>query len=50
MVPRAKGGVINVSSVAGFGQSPRNVSYYATKAWMNSFTKGLYLELKSARP
>ena len=42
------GGVINVSSVAAFGQSPGNVSYCATKAWMNSFTDGLDLELKSA--
>jgi short-subunit dehydrogenase len=48
MTVRAQGGVINVSSVAGFGQSPGNVCYYATKAWMNSFTKGLYLEMKSA--
>ncbi len=49
MTARAKGGVINVSSVAGFGQSPGSVSYYATKAWMNSFTKGVYLELKAVR-
>ena len=48
MVPRGKGGVINVASVAGFGQSPGNTSYCATKAWMNSFTEGLELELKSA--
>jgi short-subunit dehydrogenase len=48
MVPRGRGGVINVSSVAAFGQSPGNVSYCATKAWMNSFTDGLDLELKSA--
>jgi uncharacterized protein len=46
MVPRRKGAVINVSSVAAFGQSPQNVSYCATKAWMNSFTEGLHLELK----
>jgi short-subunit dehydrogenase len=46
LVPRARGGVINVSSVAGFGQSPGNVSYCATKAWMNSFTEGLDLELR----
>ena len=45
MVPRGRGGVINVSSVAGFGQSPGNVSYCATKAWMTSFTEGLDLEL-----
>jgi hypothetical protein len=48
MVPRSRGGVINVSSVAAFGQSPGNVSYCATKAWMNSFTEGLDLELRGA--
>jgi hypothetical protein len=46
MVPRASGAVINVSSVAGFGQSPGNISYCATKTWMNSFTEGLDLELR----
>ena len=48
MVPRERGSVINVSSVAAFGQSPGNVSYCSTKAWMNSFTEGLDLELKSS--
>jgi len=48
MVPRARGGVINVSSVAAFGQSPGNISYCATKAWMNSFTEGLDLELRGS--
>jgi uncharacterized protein len=48
MVPRGHGGVINVSSVAGFGQSPGNVSYCASKTWMNSFTEGLDLELRGA--
>jgi short-subunit dehydrogenase len=48
MVPRGRGGVIHVSSVAAFGQSPGNVSYCSTKAWMNSFTDGLDLELKSS--
>jgi len=47
MVARKIGAVINVSSVAGFWQSPGTVSYCATKCWMNSFTKGLALELKS---
>jgi short-subunit dehydrogenase len=47
MVKRRKGGIINVSSVSGFMQSPGGVSYCATKAWMNSFTEGLDLELKS---
>lgn len=49
MVARAKGGIINVSSVAGFWQAPGNVSYCATKCWMNSFTEGLALELSGAR-
>ena len=48
MVPRASGGLINVSSVAAFGQSPGNISYCATKAWMNSFTEGLDLELRGS--
>jgi uncharacterized protein len=49
MVTRSKGGIINVSSVAGFWQAPGNVSYCATKCWMNSFTEGLALELAGAR-
>jgi short-subunit dehydrogenase len=40
-------GIINVSSVAAFGQAPFNVSYCATKAWINSFTKGLSMELSA---
>ena len=46
MVPRGKGALINVSSVAAFGTAPGSVSYSATKAWMNTFTDGLDLELK----
>jgi uncharacterized protein len=49
MVKRGKGGIINVSSVAGFGQNPGSISYGATKAWMNSFTDGLDMELRTAR-
>ena len=47
MAARNSGGIINVSSVAAFWQSPGSVSYCATKCWMNSFTTGLALELKS---
>ncbi|MGA6993462.1 MAG: SDR family oxidoreductase [Candidatus Deferrimicrobiaceae bacterium] len=47
MVARGKGSLVNVSSVAAFGQSPGNAGYCATKAWMNSFTEGLYLDLAS---
>lgn len=46
LVPRGEGGVINVSSVAGFGQTAGSVSYCATKGWMNDFTAGLYAELE----
>jgi uncharacterized protein len=49
MTARANGNIINVSSVAGFFTNPFNVSYCATKAWINSFTEGIYLELKSLR-
>lgn len=45
MVARGKGSLVNVSSVAAFGQSPGNASHCATKAWLNSFTEGLYLDL-----
>lgn len=46
MVKRDRGSVINVSSVAGFGQSGTgSVSYSATKGWINSFTEGIALEL-----
>jgi uncharacterized protein len=51
LVPRAMSGtgVINVSSVAAFACSPMNVSYCATKAWMNRFTEGLAIELAGRR-
>ena len=49
LVPRDSGAVINVSSVAAFGQSEGNVSYCATKAWMNAFTEGLDIELRGIR-
>jgi hypothetical protein len=45
---RNQGAIINVSSVAAFAPRPGSTSYYATKAWINCFTEGLYLELKSA--
>ncbi len=41
-------GIISVSSVAAFEQAPFNVSYCATKAWINSFMKGLSMELAAA--
>jgi uncharacterized protein len=46
MMARRKGNIINVSSVAGFVTTPNSFTYGATKAWINSFTEGLYVELK----
>jgi len=47
LVPRAIAGtgIINVSSVAAYAPSPQNVSYGATKTWMNRFTEALAIEL-----
>lgn len=47
MIPRRRGSIVNVSSVAGFGQAIRSVSYCGTKAWINSFTEGIDMELKA---
>ena len=47
MVQRRRGNVINVSSVAAFFHNPANASYGATKAWINSLTEGIYVELRS---
>lgn len=45
MVKRGQGAIINVSSMAGFIPMPHNVTYCATKAFLNSFTEALHLEL-----
>jgi hypothetical protein len=47
MVARRAGAVINVSSVAGFLTSPGAVSYGASKSWINTFTEGIWLELRA---
>ena len=49
MTASGKGALVNVSSMAAFVCRPGNTSYYSTKAWINCFTEGLYLELKQAR-
>lgn len=46
LVERNRGGVINVSSVAGFSRMPGHASYSSTKAWMIAFTECLHLELR----
>jgi len=47
MVPRRRGAVINVASVAAFTMGVGNVSYCSTKAWMAVFSEGLAAELAS---
>ncbi len=48
MMPKRSGAIINTSSVAAFETNPGSVSYSASKAWINRFTEGLDLELRSA--
>ena len=45
MIERRRGGVINVGSVAGFLAGPGMAVYYATKAFVLSFTEALAEEL-----
>lgn len=46
MIARGRGSIVNVSSIAAFMASPRNVTYGATKAYLNLFSQGLQDELK----
>jgi hypothetical protein len=42
-----RGGILNVASVAGFLPGPGMTVYYATKAYVLSFTEALHYELKA---
>lgn len=42
---RGEGGIINVSSVAGFFLGPGSATYCSTKAYITSFTETLHMEL-----
>lgn len=46
MVQRGRGGVLNVGSVAGFLPGPYMAIYYATKAFVESFSEALFEELR----
>jgi short-subunit dehydrogenase len=46
MVARGKGRVLNIGSTAGFQPGPFMAVYYASKAFVNSFTEALWYELK----
>jgi len=46
MVARRSGRILNVGSTAGFQPGPNMAIYYATKAFVNSFTEALVYELR----
>ena len=46
MVPRGRGYLLNVSSVASFQASPRLAVYRATKAYVTSLTEALHEEMR----
>ena len=46
MKQRGRGGIINVSSTAAYMPGPNMAVYYATKAFVSSFTEALAVELK----
>jgi short-subunit dehydrogenase len=48
MVPRRRGAVLNVSSLASFQPTPGNATYGATKAFVTAFTEALHEELRGS--
>lgn len=46
MIARGRGGILNVASVAAFMAGPGSAVYYATKAYVLSFSEALHHELK----
>jgi short-subunit dehydrogenase len=46
MVQRHRGGILNVGSVAGFLPGPHMAIYYASKAFVQSFSEALFEELR----
>ena len=48
MIERGQGGVLNVASTAAFQPGPQMAVYYATKAFVLSFTEGVAEEVRPA--
>jgi uncharacterized protein len=45
MIARGRGGVLNVGSITGYAPGPNMAVYYASKAYVNSFSAALAAEL-----
>jgi short-subunit dehydrogenase len=48
MMARGRGGVINVGSLAGYFSGPSMAAYYASKAYVRSFSEALWAEARRA--
>jgi uncharacterized protein len=48
MLARRSGRILNVGSTAGFQPGPYMATYYATKAFVNSFSEALMYELRGS--
>jgi short-subunit dehydrogenase len=46
MLARRRGAILNIGSTAGFQPGPYMATYYATKAFVNSFSEALAVELR----
>ena len=46
MAARGRGYILNVASIAGFLPGPRMATYYASKAFVQSFSQALHVELR----
>jgi short-subunit dehydrogenase len=46
MIARRKGRILNIGSTAGFQPGPYMATYYATKAFVNSFSQALAYEIR----
>src|SRR5262249_14604477 len=46
MIAQGRGRILNIGSTAGFQPGPFMAGYYASKAFVNSFTEALWYELK----
>jgi short-subunit dehydrogenase len=49
MVPKNRGAIINLASVASFVQRAGSASYGASKSWVAAFSEGLAVDLRTAK-